>query len=58
MKNTTELLERLDNVTNIVERINQTVLGMELDTAQLKELIKYAREEANQVRKVCFLNEK
>ena len=47
----------MDNLTLQAERINNTRMNIELDLAALKDLIKYARDEANQVKRINDLCE-
>ena len=52
-----EALDLVENLTLQAERINNTRINVELDIAALKDLIKYARDEANQVQRTNTLSE-
>ena len=52
-----EAVDLVDNLTLQAERINNTRMNIELDLAAMKDLIKYARDEANQVQRINDLCE-
>ena len=52
-----EALDLVERLTQQAERINKTRSKIELDIAALGDLIKYARDEANQVQTINVLCE-